>query len=132
MRHIKFGEGDYNVTENLIRQLPTDANPYAPLAPRAHLADTTPLLGLTRETYLSVGKVVNYAGVTPYEQGEANFDYPASQPGSRHVRPGALVVRCRVGAPLIGTVGDAPLPVTVTVPVPPMLQGPHHAKSTPK
>ncbi len=27
VRHIKFGEGDYDVTENLIRQLLTDADP---------------------------------------------------------------------------------------------------------
>ena len=27
VRHIKFGEGDYDVTENLIRELLVDANP---------------------------------------------------------------------------------------------------------
>ena len=27
VRHVKFGEGDYDVTEKLIRQLLTDANP---------------------------------------------------------------------------------------------------------
>ncbi|MDT5300641.1 MAG: hypothetical protein QOG79_3883, partial [Mycobacterium sp.] len=33
VRHIKFGEGDYDVTEDLIRQLLADANPGAKLPP---------------------------------------------------------------------------------------------------
>lgn len=53
VRHIKFGEGDYDVTENPIRQLLTDANP-----------GTRPTETLTPETYLGVGKVVNYGTCT--------------------------------------------------------------------
>ena len=33
VRHIKFGEGDYDVTENLIRELLVDANPDVRVAP---------------------------------------------------------------------------------------------------
>ena len=33
VRHIKFGEGDYDVTENLIRELLVDAEPRRAVAP---------------------------------------------------------------------------------------------------
>lgn len=80
VRHIKFGEGDYDVTENLIRQLLTDANPDVTLPPPSESSDTTPQSGQTPETYFSVGKVVNYGGAGTYDQGDAVFDYPAALP----------------------------------------------------
>ena len=83
VRHIKFGEGDYDVTENLVRQLLTDAHPGAQLPSATQAADTTPRAGLTPETYLGVGKVVNYGGTGTYDQGAATFDYPASLPADR-------------------------------------------------
>jgi cytochrome c biogenesis protein CcdA/thiol-disulfide isomerase/thioredoxin len=76
VRHIKFGEGDYHVTENLIRQLLTDADPGVKLPPPSDSADTTPQAGLTPETYFSVGKVVNYGGTAVYDAGDASFAYP--------------------------------------------------------
>ena len=42
VRHIKFGEGDYDGTEKLIRKLLTDANRGAKLPPAVDAADTTP------------------------------------------------------------------------------------------
>jgi cytochrome c biogenesis protein CcdA/thiol-disulfide isomerase/thioredoxin len=76
VRHIKFGEGDYAATESLIRQLLSDAHPGVTLPkPTEHL-DTTPPPDLTPETYLGVGKVVNYGGDGQYDQGDATFDYP--------------------------------------------------------
>src|SRR5271169_54562 len=80
VRHIKFGEGDYNVTENLIRQLLTDANPGVKLPPPSDSTDTTPQTGQTPETYFSVGKVVNYGGTGAYDEGDATFDYPPTLP----------------------------------------------------
>jgi cytochrome c biogenesis protein CcdA/thiol-disulfide isomerase/thioredoxin len=80
VRHIKFGEGDYNATEKLIRQLLADANRGATLAPPVDAADTTPVPGLTPETYFSVGKMVNFAGGGVYDQGSATFNYPPAQP----------------------------------------------------
>ncbi|TQF73834.1 cytochrome c biogenesis protein DipZ [Rhodococcus spelaei] len=80
VRHIKFGEGDYDVTENLIRQLLRDANPSAPLPASSTASDSTPQASTTPETYLGVGKVVNYGGGGAYDQGAATFDYPASLP----------------------------------------------------
>jgi cytochrome c biogenesis protein CcdA/thiol-disulfide isomerase/thioredoxin len=76
VRHIKFGEGDYDTTERLIRQLISDAKPTAQLPPPVDADDTTPQTETTPETYLSVGKVVNYAGIGAYDEGPFNFSYP--------------------------------------------------------
>ena len=80
VRHVKFGESDYNVTEKLIRELITSARPKVALPPAVDAPDTTPSLGLTPETYFSVGKVVNYAGDGGYDKGQANFTFPAALP----------------------------------------------------
>ncbi|MBV9514687.1 MAG: cytochrome c biogenesis protein DipZ [Mycobacteriaceae bacterium] len=79
VRHIKFGEGDYEVTEKLIRELLTDANQSVRLPSASELHDATPQSGQTPETYLSVGKVVNYVGAGRYDEGDATFTYPPSQ-----------------------------------------------------
>ena len=76
VRHIKFGEGDYDVTENLIRQLLSDADPDVQLPPPSDSADETPAAGQTPETYLGVGKMVNYGGPDTYGEGTADFSYP--------------------------------------------------------
>jgi cytochrome c biogenesis protein CcdA/thiol-disulfide isomerase/thioredoxin len=79
VRHIKFGEGDYTTTENLIRQLLTEANPAVVLPGPTESVDTTPESDRTPETYLGVGKVVNYAGGGSYDEGTATFGYPSGQ-----------------------------------------------------
>ena len=76
VRHIKFGEGDYPVTENLIRELLVDANPDVQLPAPSDSADQTPDAGQTPETYLGVGKMVNYGGPDQYSEGTADFTYP--------------------------------------------------------
>jgi cytochrome c biogenesis protein CcdA/thiol-disulfide isomerase/thioredoxin len=80
VRHIKFGEGDYAQTETLIRQLLSDANPGVTLPKPTEAADTTPPPDLTPETYLGVGKVVNYGGNGRYDEGSATFTYPDRLP----------------------------------------------------
>ncbi|GAA4533706.1 hypothetical protein GCM10023161_04960 [Mycobacterium paraffinicum] len=52
VRHTKFGEGDYDGTEKLIRELLVDAQPDTRLPGPTHSADTTPRTRLTPETYL--------------------------------------------------------------------------------
>lgn len=76
VRHIKFGEGDYRITERLIRQLLGRANPSASLPPPVDTTDATPQHQTTPETYFAVGKVVNYGGGGQYDEGSATFDYP--------------------------------------------------------
>ncbi len=80
VRHIKFGEGDYDVTEKLIRELLVKANPSVNLPPSTEAVDTTPDSDRTPETYLSVGKVVNYGDTEKYDEGTATFTYPPIQP----------------------------------------------------
>ncbi len=80
VRHIKFGEGDYNGTEKLIRELITDAHKGVALPPPVDAPDTTPQNGLTPETYFGVGKVVNFAGGGTYDEGRADFAFPAALP----------------------------------------------------
>ena len=80
VRHVKFGEGDYNVTEKLIRQLIATARPGVALPPPVDAPDTTPQSGLTPETYFGVGKMVNYAGTGVYDKGQANFAVPPTLP----------------------------------------------------
>lgn len=77
VRHIKFGEGDYAQTESLIRQLLSQANPGITLPSPTEAVDTTPPPDLTPETYLGVGKVVNYGGDGRYDEGSTRFNYPA-------------------------------------------------------
>ncbi len=76
VRHIKFGEGDYDITESLIRDLLLAANPGATLPPASASVDETPAAGQTPETYLGVGKMVNYGGPDTYDEGTADFTYP--------------------------------------------------------
>ena len=80
VRHIKFGEGDYAQTETLIRQLLSDAHPGITLPAPTDAADTTPPPDLTQETYLGVGKVVNYGGTGSYDEGATTYDYPTRLP----------------------------------------------------
>jgi cytochrome c biogenesis protein CcdA/thiol-disulfide isomerase/thioredoxin len=78
VRHIKFGEGDYDVTEKLIRQLLSEDGSGLPAAIDA--PDTAPTSALTPETYFSVGKVVNYAGLGDYDEGTRIFALPKQLP----------------------------------------------------
>jgi cytochrome c biogenesis protein CcdA/thiol-disulfide isomerase/thioredoxin len=88
VRHIKFGEGDYQNTEKLIRQLLAEANPAAQLPDPVDSADTTPEIDTTPETYLSVGKVVNYGGAGTYVEGPGEFSYPPRLPDDTFVLRG--------------------------------------------
>ena len=80
VRHVSFGEGDYDGTEKLIRQLISTARPGVRLPPAVDAPDTTPAGGLTPETYFGVGKMVNYAGGGVYDKGQADFTFPAALP----------------------------------------------------
>jgi cytochrome c biogenesis protein CcdA/thiol-disulfide isomerase/thioredoxin len=80
VRHIKFGEGDYDVTEHLIRQLLSQMDKNVSLPPAVDAPDTTPTSSLTPETYLGTRTAVNYGGREAYKQGTATFDYPAQLP----------------------------------------------------
>ncbi|KLO40877.1 thiol:disulfide interchange protein [Mycobacterium nebraskense] len=88
VRHIKFGEGDYNVTEDLIRQLIVAAHPGLKLPPPTDASRSIPQDTTTPETYFGVGKVVNYGGSGVYDEGTATFDYPPTLGADRFALKG--------------------------------------------
>jgi cytochrome c biogenesis protein CcdA/thiol-disulfide isomerase/thioredoxin len=80
VRHIKFGEGDYDTTEKLIRALLRDADPDVALPKPTDTADDTPdVEEITRETYLGSTKRVNYGGEGTYTAGKRSFSFPGKQ-----------------------------------------------------
>jgi cytochrome c biogenesis protein CcdA/thiol-disulfide isomerase/thioredoxin len=52
VRHVHFGEGDYSNTEQLIRQLLTDAHPGVGLPPSTSVPNLTPTGEMNPETYV--------------------------------------------------------------------------------
>jgi thiol-disulfide isomerase/thioredoxin len=83
LRHTKFGEGDYDGTEKLIRQLLVDANPNVGLPAPANGIDTTPKTNLTPETYLAPDKATTYGGDGSYQAGTAGFSFPGQLPNDK-------------------------------------------------
>lgn len=93
VRHIKFGEGDYDVTERLIRELLQQADPAVELGAPTETADRTPDAGsVTAETYFAIGKVSNFGGAGPYEQGRRMFELPPGQPADSFALEGDWAV----------------------------------------
>jgi cytochrome c biogenesis protein CcdA/thiol-disulfide isomerase/thioredoxin len=82
VRHIKFGEGDYDVTEKMIRDLLRDADADVRLPTATDTVDDTPAVAdITRETYLGSTKRVNFAGREKYTSGDKTFSFPDEQAG---------------------------------------------------
>ncbi|RIJ69732.1 cytochrome c biogenesis protein DipZ [Nakamurella silvestris] len=86
VRHIKFGEGDYAQTENLIRELLTAANPGATLPAPVESAGEAVAVDAqtTPETYLAYTGSKNYIGDTKLTIGAATFTLPSSQPADTY------------------------------------------------
>ncbi|PFG30062.1 cytochrome c biogenesis protein DipZ [Paramicrobacterium agarici] len=89
VRHIKFGEGGYDTTEKLIRQLLTDATPDVDLPEPTDVADTTPDGSQTPETFLGTTKQVNFAGDEAYSAKTTDFSLPDDQPSDSFALDGA-------------------------------------------
>jgi cytochrome c biogenesis protein CcdA/thiol-disulfide isomerase/thioredoxin len=92
VRHTKFGEGDYDTGEKLIRQLLFDANPGIGLPAPTQSVDTTPRTRLTPETYLGTGRAENYGGDGEYKPGAATFGYPANLADDRFALRGRWIL----------------------------------------
>jgi cytochrome c biogenesis protein CcdA/thiol-disulfide isomerase/thioredoxin len=87
VRHIKYGEGHYDVTEKLIRELLVAANPDVKLPPATDVADSTPKAGpTTPETYLGAAKQYSYAGPESYAASTSVFSVP------RDLRPDSFAL----------------------------------------
>lgn len=93
VRHIKFGEGGYATTENLIRELLADADPQVALPAATEVADDTPdVESTTRETYLGATKEVNFAGDEQYTTGTFDFTLPEDQPADSFALDGGWTI----------------------------------------
>jgi cytochrome c biogenesis protein CcdA/thiol-disulfide isomerase/thioredoxin len=90
VRHVDYGEGNYNVTETLIRSLLTTANPSQKLPPPTSVANLTPDQETSPETYLGY----NYLSES-YLQGSqldenqvASYKAPSSIPVGAYAMAG--------------------------------------------
>jgi cytochrome c biogenesis protein CcdA/thiol-disulfide isomerase/thioredoxin len=80
IRHIHFGEGGYDDTEALIRELLVDANPDVVLPPATEVADNSPVSAeQTPEIYFNVLRFNEYRGNGRYQEGTANYEFPSVQ-----------------------------------------------------
>ncbi|WP_029151186.1 cytochrome c biogenesis protein DipZ [Microbacterium indicum] len=100
VRHISFGEGNYDATERLIRELLQDADPDVTLPSPTDVDDRTPEGGsTTQETFLGSSKDVNFAGPDAYRAGRGEFSYPADQPDDTFALDGDWQVETQFATP---------------------------------
>lgn len=100
VRHISFGEGNYEATERMIRELLQDANPGTKLPASTDTKDTTPEVGsTTRETFLGYSKDVNFAGPGSYGAGERRFSLSSSQPEDTFALEGEWRIESQFATP---------------------------------
>jgi cytochrome c biogenesis protein CcdA/thiol-disulfide isomerase/thioredoxin len=92
VRKVSIGEGDYPVTESLIRKLLTAADPKVVLPAATDVLDTTPRTATTPETYLDPSRANNYAGPSPLVPGTSTFTYPPSVPDNAFALAGTWAV----------------------------------------
>lgn len=101
VRHIAFGEGHYDVTEKLIRQLLTDADPDVTLPEPTEVADETPEIGSTTpETFLGSAKEHTFGGSEEYRQGEREFALPDEQAADTFALEGAWEIGTQSATPV--------------------------------
>jgi cytochrome c biogenesis protein CcdA/thiol-disulfide isomerase/thioredoxin len=79
VRHDEFGEGDYGLTENLIRKLLVDAHPGLNLPPRTNLPNLTPTQPMNPESYVGYERIqyLQNSGVPPENQA-VTYQFPKS------------------------------------------------------
>lgn len=78
IRHIHFGEGGYDGTEQLIRGLLEDARPGVVLPAATEVPDMSPVsASQTPEIYFNIFRVNNYRGNGRYQEGSASYEFPS-------------------------------------------------------
>jgi len=79
IRHVTFGEGDYDGTESVIRQLLATADPTQILAAPTNVADTTPTDAQTPETYLGYEYApLHVTGAQPTQDKDTVYKFPST------------------------------------------------------
>ncbi|GAA5203178.1 cytochrome c biogenesis protein CcdA [Microbacterium jejuense] len=100
VRHIAFGEGNYEATEKLIRELLKDADPEVALPDPTEVADDTPQAGTrTRETFLGSAKDVNYGGDGSYRAGDHAYAVGDAQPDDTFALAGTWRIETQYATP---------------------------------
>jgi len=100
VRHIAFGEGNYQATEKLIRELLKDADPDVELPSPTEVADDTPAAGTrTRETFLGSAKDVNYGGNGSYRAGDHVYAVGDTQPDDTFALSGPWHIETQYATP---------------------------------
>lgn len=104
VRHISFGEGNYEATEKLIRELLQEADPLIALPAATDVVDTTPELGSTTpETFLGSSKDRNFAGPERYRPGVGEFTIPEEQDPDTFALGGTWEVATQFATPTEST-----------------------------
>ncbi len=81
VRHDEFGEGDYSLTENLIRQLLVAAHPGLKLPPRTSEPNLTPTEPTNPESYVGYERIQYLENTSaPTPNVPATYQFPASLP----------------------------------------------------
>lgn len=83
VRHFKFGEGQYDQTEDLIRTLLKQADPSVKLPPKTGRQDTELTRDRTPETYLSNLRITGYTGDPLLDDKPKQYRFPAEVPLNR-------------------------------------------------
>lgn len=88
VRHVDFGEGQYQQTESFIRQLLVAADPKVVLPRATDVTDTMPTEQTTPESYLGYQHPQNLAGQTVQEDRMSTYQAPASIPQDEYAYNG--------------------------------------------
>ncbi|WP_084038839.1 cytochrome c biogenesis protein DipZ [Demequina sp. NBRC 110053] len=100
VRHIAFGEGNYEATEAMIRELLVDADPEVSLPGDTDVEDVTPEAGsTTQETFLGTSKDANFGGGVRYAPGEGTYELPDGQPADSFALEGAWQLETQYATP---------------------------------
>src|SRR6059058_4723595 len=91
VRHIHFGEGEYDMTEHDIRLLLRAGGESALPTPK-HERDTTPSGDITPETYLGYFRIDRYSGSRLNADVEASYDAPTQLPRDHFAYEGRWTV----------------------------------------
>jgi cytochrome c biogenesis protein CcdA/thiol-disulfide isomerase/thioredoxin len=78
VRHVDFGEGNYGLTESLIRQLLVAAHPGLKLPPPTSVPNLTPLVETSPESYVGYKYGLTYldSSVEPAENVPTKYEFP--------------------------------------------------------
>jgi cytochrome c biogenesis protein CcdA/thiol-disulfide isomerase/thioredoxin len=84
VRHVDFGEGNYALTETLIRKLLVAANPGLKLPPPTSVPNLTPMVETSPESYIGYKYGLEYMdiGSAPAENVATEFHFPSGLPST--------------------------------------------------